>query len=77
MELRILLVAGARPNFMKVAPLVWELRRRPEVRTLLVHTGQHYDPDMSEPSFAIWTWRHRTSIWGWDRRAMPSRRPVS
>lgn len=44
----ILLVAGARPNFMKVAPLWRELSRFPgEFRPLFVHTGQHYDPAMS------------------------------
>lgn len=45
----ILLVAGARPNFMKLAPLWHEFRRRgahQDVRW--VHTGQHYDADMSE-----------------------------
>jgi len=42
------LVAGARPNFMKVAPILRELRARPGAPTAeLVHTGQHYDFDMS------------------------------
>ncbi len=41
-------VAGARPNFMKVAPVLAELRRRPGVfRPSLLHTGQHYDEQMS------------------------------
>lgn len=49
---RLLLVAGARPNFMKVAPLLRALRRRPErFETLLVHTGQHYDETMSDVFF--------------------------
>jgi UDP-N-acetylglucosamine 2-epimerase (non-hydrolysing) len=49
---RLLLVAGARPNFMKVAPLLRALRRRPEVfEPLLVHTGQHYDEAMSDVFF--------------------------
>ena len=39
-------VVGARPNFMKMAPVVSELRRR-GVRHILVHTGQHYDEAMS------------------------------
>src|SRR3990170_3991782 len=48
----IMLVAGARPNFMKVAPLLSELRKQPErFRTRLIHTGQHYDPEMSEVFF--------------------------
>ena len=49
--MKLLTVAGARPNFMKIAPLMWELKRRPEVETFLVHTGQHYDQRMSELFF--------------------------
>jgi len=46
---RIHLVAAARPNFMKVAPLWHELSRRPEsFAPVLVHTGQHYDANMSD-----------------------------
>ncbi len=49
---RVLLVAGARPNFMKIAPLLRELRARPaRFEARLVHTGQHYDPLMSEVFF--------------------------
>ena len=43
----VVLVAGARPNFMKLAPLVRELARRERLRGILVHTGQHYGRDMS------------------------------
>ncbi len=50
--LRLLLVAGARPNFMKVAPLLREFRARPGLfEARLVHTGQHYDEAMSEVFF--------------------------
>lgn len=50
--MKILVVAGARPNFMKVAPILAELRRHPEGFTpLLVHTGQHYDYRMSDVFF--------------------------
>ncbi len=48
---RVLLVAGARPNFMKIAPLMRELRGRKAFTPTLVHTGQHYDPAMSEQFF--------------------------
>jgi len=41
------LVAGTRPNFMKVAPLYHALREQDWCRPVLVHTGQHYDEDMS------------------------------
>ena len=49
--IRTLLVAGARPNFMKVAPLLREIQERPAFRPFLVHTGQHYDTRMSEAFF--------------------------
>jgi UDP-N-acetylglucosamine 2-epimerase (non-hydrolysing) len=46
----IVAVVGARPNFMKVAPVARILRRHPRFRFALVHTGQHYDA-MSDPFF--------------------------
>jgi UDP-N-acetylglucosamine 2-epimerase (non-hydrolysing) len=52
MSLRFLLVAGARPNFMKVAPIWHAAQRRDDVEVVLVHTGQHYDPNMSDVFFA-------------------------
>ena len=49
---KVILVAGARPNFMKVAPLLRELQRYPEkFSPCLVHTGQHYDAEMSDVFF--------------------------
>jgi UDP-N-acetylglucosamine 2-epimerase (non-hydrolysing) len=48
----IVAVVGARPNFVKMAPVVAELRTRlPRARHVLVHTGQHYDRLMSEIFF--------------------------
>jgi UDP-N-acetylglucosamine 2-epimerase (non-hydrolysing) len=41
-------VVGARPNFVKMAPLIEALRRRGAARQVVVHTGQHYDRRMSE-----------------------------
>ena len=50
--MRIAVVAGARPNFMKVAPVLAELNRYPdEFAAVLVHTGQHYDYEMSQIFF--------------------------
>ncbi len=49
--LKVICVCGARPNFMKIAPLVDALSRAPDVKTLLVHTGQHYDERMSRLFF--------------------------
>ncbi|HEY2924056.1 MAG TPA: UDP-N-acetylglucosamine 2-epimerase (non-hydrolyzing) [Candidatus Eisenbacteria bacterium] len=47
----ILCVVGARPNFMKMAPILIALGDHPHVRPFLVHTGQHYDEDMSRIFF--------------------------
>lgn len=44
-------VVGARPNFMKMAPLLRALRRYPHVRPVLIHTGQHYDAFLSDVFF--------------------------
>src|SRR5215467_11619785 len=49
--MKVLNVVGARPNFMKIAPIVEEMQRTPEIQQLLVHTGQHYDEGMSEVFF--------------------------
>lgn len=51
--LKILNIVGARPNFMKVAPIVREMKRREnEFLPLIVHTGQHYDAAMSDSFFS-------------------------
>jgi UDP-N-acetylglucosamine 2-epimerase (non-hydrolysing) len=49
--LHILHVVGARPNFMKSAPALRALEKRPRVQQTLVHTGQHYDVNMSSVFF--------------------------
>jgi UDP-N-acetylglucosamine 2-epimerase (non-hydrolysing) len=48
---KILNVVGARPNFVKIAPLLQQMRRHEQFEWLLVHTGQHYDDRMSEIFF--------------------------
>ena len=49
----IVCVVGARPNYMKMAPLIRAFRSDPAApRTLLVHTGQHYDVEMNDRLFA-------------------------
>ena len=50
--MKIAAVVGARPNFVKIAPIMAALRERSEARTTLIHTGQHYDVRMSEAFFA-------------------------
>ena len=50
-RIRVLCVAGARPNFMKIAPLMREFGSRDSFESFLVHTGQHYDAKMSDNFF--------------------------
>jgi UDP-N-acetylglucosamine 2-epimerase (non-hydrolysing) len=52
MAQRVHLIAAARPNFMKVAPLWHALTGAADFTPVLVHTGQHYDPNMSDAFFA-------------------------
>jgi UDP-N-acetylglucosamine 2-epimerase (non-hydrolysing) len=49
--IRLAMVAGARPNFMKVAPLMKALAGDPDFDVTLIHTGQHYDDNMSGQFF--------------------------
>jgi UDP-N-acetylglucosamine 2-epimerase (non-hydrolysing) len=45
------LIAAARPNFMKVAPLYHALKAAPDFDVKVIHTGQHYDANMSDAFF--------------------------
>ena len=59
--MHILHVVGARPNFMKAAPVYHALGTRPGMRQTLVHTGQHYDRNLSDVFFSqIWKFPHLT-----------------
>jgi UDP-N-acetylglucosamine 2-epimerase (non-hydrolysing) len=55
--MKIILVAGARPNFMKIAPIIRaiksfnQINQRNLINSKLVHTGQHYDYEMSKVFF--------------------------
>jgi UDP-N-acetylglucosamine 2-epimerase (non-hydrolysing) len=51
MQRSLYLVAGARPNFMKIAPIVRALQRDGRLAWKIVHTGQHYDRDMNDVFF--------------------------
>jgi len=52
MKKRIILVAGARPNFMKIAPIYREMKNHSNnFEPIMVHTGQHYDTNMSDLFF--------------------------
>ena len=49
--MQIMSIVGARPNFMKIAPLAHEFARHADVSHLLIHTGQHYDENLSDVFF--------------------------
>jgi UDP-N-acetylglucosamine 2-epimerase (non-hydrolysing) len=49
--MKLIVIAGARPNFMKIAPLMSAFRHEPRIEPMLVHTGQHYDEKMSDLFF--------------------------
>ncbi len=49
--IKIINVVGARPNFMKIAPIQREMAKYPNIKPVLVHTGQHYDERMSKLFF--------------------------
>lgn len=53
--MKITLIAGARPNFMKIAPIIHDIKKSQEngkaIEYRLVHTGQHYDKNMSDTFF--------------------------
>lgn len=49
--MRLINICGARPNFMKIAPLMRAYAAHPNIKPLLVHTGQHYDHKMSQLFF--------------------------
>lgn len=50
--MKVLSVVGARPQFVKLGPIAHEFRRRPGIEHVIVHTGQHYDPMLSDVFFA-------------------------
>ena len=50
-KIKIIIIVGSRPNFIKVPFLINELKRKKRVEMVLVHTGQHYDFEMSQVFF--------------------------
>ncbi|MDD3648348.1 MAG: UDP-N-acetylglucosamine 2-epimerase (non-hydrolyzing) [Candidatus Dojkabacteria bacterium] len=49
--MKLLIVAGTRPNFIKIAGLLYEISKFPTIRYIIVHTGQHYDINLSDIFF--------------------------
>jgi UDP-N-acetylglucosamine 2-epimerase (non-hydrolysing) len=49
--MKLLNVVGARPNFMKIAPIMEEIKQSEDLTALLLHTGQHYDHNMNDVFF--------------------------
>jgi UDP-N-acetylglucosamine 2-epimerase (non-hydrolysing) len=80
-EMKIVVVVGARPNFMKAAPILKAIREfngmRGEwagaIQPILVHTGQHYDAKMSDAFFADLEMPTPDVFLGRDRGATPSK----
>src|SRR2546427_12315223 len=51
--MKVLNVVGARPNFMKIAPIVDQMKEMQDLTGVLVHTGQHYDEGMADVFFRV------------------------
>lgn len=49
--MKIMHIVGARPNFMKIAPIIATCQKCGKIESVLVHTGQHYDEKMSDLFF--------------------------
>src|SRR5438552_2138714 len=50
-QMRIINIVGARPNFVKITPLIRAMSGHPALTPMLIHTGQHYDGPLSEQFF--------------------------
>lgn len=48
---RLACIVGARPNFMKIAPILRSMKNEPSLKPVLIHTGQHYDKKLSDVFF--------------------------
>ena len=51
MKVKVINVAGTRPNFVKITPLIKEMKKHSEIEQVFVHTGQHYDKQLSKLFF--------------------------
>jgi UDP-N-acetylglucosamine 2-epimerase (non-hydrolysing) len=64
-------IVGARPNFMKMDPIIEAMNQHPEdIQHILVHTGQHYDEKMSKSFFVdLGMPKPDTNSWSWFRQS--------
>ena len=69
-RMRVMSIVGARPNMMKIAPLLAELRLHKEIEPVLVHTGQHYDYSLSQVSPISCTCRGLITTWKPDQASI-------
>ena len=72
--MKIVTVIGARPQFIKAAAVSRILRNVAGMCEVMVHTGQHYDDNMSDVFLMNWKSHSRITIWGLVRVAMVYRR---
>jgi len=49
--MKIFIITGARPNFMKISPIINEIKKHQNIEYKLIHTGQHFDKNMSDKFF--------------------------
>ena len=75
--MKVFLIGGARPNFMKVAPIYREATKRKQVQCHIVHTGQHYDYEMSQAFFEDLEIPEPNFFWKLAQGAMQFRPPKS
>lgn len=53
----VLTVLGARPQFIKASVISAAISQTPQLNEVVVHTGQHFDTNMSDIFLGIWAWR--------------------
>lgn len=75
-DMKIITIVGARPQFIKAAAVSREISKRPEINEIIIHTGQHFDKNMSDVFFEemqIPTPRYRLNINSLNHGAMTGR----